>query len=171
VRANKGHAVQSTKQSGLAAAPSAADLEILTRTICGEADEESFEGKLAVGCVVINRARIARAYVAANHKPHILFGDGSISLACTIGHNGVHQFSCWNEGRDKARMLAATMETPGYADCMRAARMAINGSGENPIGGATYYYNPRRVVKTPPWAVGRTPSSTVGNHLFFDKVN
>jgi spore germination cell wall hydrolase CwlJ-like protein len=147
------------------------DKDVLARTVFGEASGEPFNGKLAVAFVIINRAKLARAYVETHRHPHPLFGNGTIADACKIGRGGIHQFSCWNDGKDRDRMLRATNGVPGWNDCVKVAAIAIEQPDKNPIGQCTHYYNPRKVKKTPLWAVGLTPAFHIGNHVFHDHVN
>ena len=83
------------------------DIDILARTVYGEARSESELGKLAVAWVVVNRSRKYRK------------GLGEICLL------SIH-FSCWNNGRNNdanqlAMMMAETSD-PVFASCVMAAR-------------------------------------------------
>lgn len=153
------------------------DVKLLARsvipslTIFGEASDQPFEGKLGVGFVMAHRALAAKAYIARNGKHHPLFGDGTLASACTMHSGPIHQFSCWNDGADKLRMLAVTEETPGFIDCVRAAILAAEYRVPSPVGGALYYYNPNEVARTPAWAEGIPHCAIIGDHHFFDKAN
>jgi N-acetylmuramoyl-L-alanine amidase len=68
------------------------DIDVVARTLYGEARGEGKQGMIAVACVIVTRAMIAAEYVDANGKPHPLFGDGSLASAC----QAPLQFSCWD---------------------------------------------------------------------------
>jgi hypothetical protein len=112
---------------GAAATPvSRGDLEVLARIIKGEANHCSFEGKVAVAAVVLNRVR-ARGF------PKTIPG---------VAHQP-WQFSCYNPN-----VRARLYHGPVSAACWEAARAAV--AGRDPTRGATYYFNPYLVK--PSWA-------------------
>ncbi len=105
---------------------SQADLEVLARIIKGEASVCTFEGKVAVGAVVLNR-------VAAPGFPGTIAG---------VAHQP-WQFSCYNaDVRDRLYW------GPIPQSCWDAARAAV--AGQDPSRGATFYFNPYLVL--PSWA-------------------
>lgn len=105
---------------------SQAELEVLARIIKGEASVCTFEGKVAVGAVVLNR-------VAAPGFPKTITG---------VAHQP-WQFSCYNaDVRDRLYW------GPIPQSCWDAARAAI--AGQDPSRGATFYFNPYLV--RPYWA-------------------
>lgn len=105
---------------------SQAELEVLARIIKGEASVCTFEGKVAVGAVVLNR-------VAAPGFPNTITG---------VAHQP-WQFSCYNaDVRDRLYW------GPIPQDCWAAARAAV--AGQDPSRGATFYFNPYLV--RPYWA-------------------
>ncbi|MGA7673526.1 MAG: cell wall hydrolase [Rhizomicrobium sp.] len=146
------------------------DIDVLARTVFGEARGESFEGQCAVAQVIVNRAEIAQAYVALHGHAHPRFGNGTIRSACQSAFKGIHQFSCWNDGDPtKARMLAATDADPTFVTAKTVARLVTNGNETNRVDGCTHYFNP--AVASPPWAAGKKPFATIGHHQFFNTVN
>jgi uncharacterized protein YraI len=103
-----------------------ADVEVLARIVKGEAAQCSFDGKVAVAAVVLNR-------VKANGFPGTIAG---------VAHQP-YQFSCYNaDVRDRLYW------GPIPQSCMDAARAAL--AGQDPSRGATFYFNPYLVK--PSWA-------------------
>lgn len=132
-------------------------VDVLARTLWGEARGESVRGKEAVAAVVINRVRRARARGG-------YWWGGSVVEVC----RRPWQFSCWNDGDPNATKCAAvTVEDRNFRACLRIARRAVAGVLDDPTGGATHYHH-RAVV--PPWTRGRVPSAEIGNHLFYNDV-
>ena len=95
-----------------------ANVELLARLISAEARGEPYVGQVAVGAVVMNRTR------------HPSF-PGTISGV--IYQRGA--FSCIDDGQ---------FYQPVADSAYRAARAAI--SGNDPTGGAIYYYNPAKTT-------------------------
>jgi len=148
------------------------DLETLARTIYGEARGELYPGKIAVGCVVVNRSRIAARFFAEKGRPHPLFGSGTLAEAC----QAPWQFSCWNGLTDETKsaadpnlpkLLSVPLTDPLMAICVKAARAASD--GPDITKSATHYY--ASGTPMPHWAVGKTPALTIGHHLFFNNIN
>ncbi|MEZ6184970.1 MAG: cell wall hydrolase [Planctomycetota bacterium] len=116
--------------SGGAFNATAAEVEILARICKGEAGIASYENKVAVAAVVLNRVRSRR-------HPNTIRG---------VAHQP-YQFSCYNP-RYRNRLYYGPIPN----DCWRAAREAL--SGRDPSRGATFYFNPYLV--RPSWARGMT---------------
>ncbi|HEY8393201.1 MAG TPA: cell wall hydrolase [Thermaerobacter sp.] len=102
-------------QKGSAVAASLADVELLARVIKIEAGGEPYEGKVAVGAVIVNRMRSSRF---PNSLRAVVFAPG--------------QFPGVTEMIDEVR--------PSASD-IRAAKEAL--AGRDPSNGALYFYNPR----------------------------
>ena len=125
---------------------SQADLEILARIVKGEAALCSFEGKVAVAAVVLNRVQ-ARGF------------PGTIR---EVAHQP-YQFSCYN-----ANVRDRLYWGPIPQSCWDAARAAL--AGQDPGGGATYYFNPYLVK--PSWArtmrfITRIGTNATNAHDFY----
>ena len=112
------------------------DLEYLARTIYGEARGESFEGKVAVAAVVLNRVESGQY---GNSIREVIFQMGA--------------FSAVSDGQYNLQPDDASYE---------AAREALNGS--DPTSGAIYFWNPN--TATDSWVYTRTVIRTIGNHVF-----
>ena len=126
------------------------DREILALTLQAEAGGEGYDGMLAAGSVIANRAASGK------------YGEGISGVIMKPG-----QFSAWNgvtgyaggEGAidmDKVR--------PGKS-ALKAADAIISGDYTDVTGGATHYYNPN--VASPAWG-GNVGSNwtDIGNHRF-----
>lgn len=132
------------------------DLDVLTRTLFGEARGESAEGQAAVGYVVKNRA---------NWTPSAWWGD-TISGVCKKSY----QFSSWNvNDPNRSKMLMLSKTDPIYIVLNDIAARVISGEIEDPtqeIGGATQY----KVAGTKAswdYAVADLPSKQIGKHVFW----
>lgn len=154
--------------------PSWRDLDVLARTVWGEARGESEQGRVAVAHVALNRARIAAA-----GKRRKLFGDGTVAGACLAAK----QFSCWNPGAPCAPGLLGRAATPpggraiiiglsaddaGYQEALWAALSAALGKIPDPTGGSTHYH---AYHVSPSWAAGHVPACAIGRHKFYNDVN
>ena len=112
------------------------DVYLLARVIEGEAADEPFAGKVAVGAVILNRTRSAAF-------PH--------SLAGVIYQP--HAFESVNNGQ---------YNRPVTEEALRAAMLAM--SGWDPTGGAIYFWNPAKLVN--PWIWTRNIITQIGRHVF-----
>jgi N-acetylmuramoyl-L-alanine amidase len=115
---------------------SSQDLDYLAHTIYGEARGESFEGKVAVAAVVLNRADSGQ------------FGNSIREVIFQMG-----AFSAVSDGQYYLQPDDASYE---------AAREALN--GWDPTNGAIYFWNPN--TATDGWVYTRTVIKTIGNHVF-----
>lgn len=126
------------------------DLDILARTIYGEARGEDWEGKIAVGHVVLNRA--IRRDTSAAHEAQRPW-----------------QFSCWNHNDpNRAKLLAVTEADAAFRECLRAAEAVLTGAEPDPTEGATHYHTP---AVSPFWSRGKEPCAVIGGHLFFNDID
>lgn len=141
------------------------DVDILARTIVGEARGEGQSGMELVASTVMNRVRAARAFVAAHGRFHPLFGDGSPASACLKPY----QFSCWLAGDPNRAIIEALDETKSiFRQALNVARDAIAGTLEDRTNGATHY---KRIGTPAKWAIGKTPCFTEGHHEFYRDID
>lgn len=132
--------------------------EILARTIQAEASGESYDGKVAVGAVIANRAASGR------------FGKGIDGVILKRG-----QFSPWNSwtGYAGGSQGKDMMNIKVSKDSYKAADSIIGGTYVDKTGGATHYVNTK--VSKPKWlsAMKGRKRGTVqlGNHLFGNADN
>ena len=126
------------------------DREILAITLQAEAGGEGYDGMLATGSVIANRAASGK------------YGKGISGVIMKPG-----QFSAWNgvtgyaggEGAINMDKVRPTKEA------LRAAEAILSGDYTDVTGGATHYYNPK--VASPAWG-GNVGSNwiDIGNHRF-----
>jgi N-acetylmuramoyl-L-alanine amidase len=130
------------------------DLEILARTIEAEARGEPFEGKIAVGAVIANRAA-SGSY--GNNIKGVILRKG--------------QFSPWNKytGHAGGRQGKDMMKFRASKDSYKAANAILTGMYEDPTNGSTHYVN-ERVAEGQSWIQTmknrKRGTVTIGNHLF-----
>lgn len=149
---------QPDQESQTPPAPPGSAADVLARTLWGEARGEKVRGIEAVAAVVMNRVRRAQ-----NRGGRYWWGN-SIQQVC----QKPWQFSCWNPGDpNRAKLEQVSEQDRTFRICLRVARRAAAGVLDDPTGGATHYHTQN---VAPPWARGRTPSASIGNHLFYNDV-
>jgi len=130
------------------------DLDILSRTIYGEARGETAEGKTAVGRTIINRWQSGR-----------WFAGKTIAETC----QKPWQYSCWNlNDPNRAKLLAVSPGKPSMQNSIRAAEAAERGEGPEWLVGCTHYHT---TAVRPNWAEGQTPAGQIGSHVFYRNIN
>ena len=127
------------------------DMEILAKTIFGEARGESQEGQIAVACCVFNRFKSGK-----------WFGAKTIAGVCLKPW----QFSCWNKNDPNSQKIMA-LTFPVYSKYFSVIEEAKK---DDITKGATHYYNPS-ICNRPKWAEGRKPCVKIGKHLFFKDID
>lgn len=138
------------RMTGLPGLIEFADLDIMARTVWGEARGESREGKLAVAWVIMNRQMAGKWYAGEY-----------ISQTC----QKARQFSCWNrEDPNRALLTKLALRDSTFRECVWAAAAALAGAEPDPTNGATHYHT---AAVRPEWAVGQTPTCTIGRHVFY----
>lgn len=139
------------------------DIDTLTRTIWGEARNQGMEGMIAVAWCIRNRVDMD---LHNDGKPD-WWGEGYAGVCLRKW-----QFSCWNAGDPNEPYLRGRKAIPGreYAEAHEAALAAAHGYEPDPTGGATHYYNPKAVTKTPVWVRGAALTKQIGAHIFFKDV-
>jgi N-acetylmuramoyl-L-alanine amidase len=120
----------------------ATDLYWLSRIINAEAEAEPYNGKVAVGNVILNR-------VHSSDFPNTIKG------VIFDYYQGIPQFSPVADG---------TIYNTPSADSIRAAKDAL--TGVRPVGSATYFFNPDKASGS--WIVAnKTFVMRIGNHVFY----
>ena len=127
------------------------DMEIMAKTIFGEARGETREGQVAVACCILNR-----------FKSKKWFSAKTIAGVC----QKPWQFSCWNKNDPNAQKIA-NLSYSVYSKYFPIIKDAVRCDITN---GATHYYAPK-VVKCPKWAEGKEPCAEIGHHLFFKEID
>lgn len=133
-------------------------LDVMARTIWGEARGESHQGRIAVGWVIRNRAEMD----LHNDGMPDWWGEGIVGVCKRPG-----QFSCWNKSDvNRAKLLSVTPKDVAFSGCLKAARAVLTGEASDPTKGATHYHT---AAVSPPWAKG-LKYATIGNHRFYKDV-
>jgi N-acetylmuramoyl-L-alanine amidase len=139
--------------------PDSRDIDILARTIWGEARGGGYSGMAAVASVIMNRVNLD-----LNHdgKPD-WWGEG-VQGVCLKKW----QFSCWLENDPNRAKLLAVNERDGlFRQALAIARKAVAGEMKDETKGATHYH---AIYMTPKWAVGKRWCARIGRHLFYRLV-
>ncbi len=131
------------------------DLDILARTIYGEARGEFYlfgiTPLLAVANVIVNRYRKN-------------FGK-SISEICLAPY----QFSCWNKNDVNYKIITQkTIDDIVFGKCQEIAEKVLNEKWPDITYGCDHYH--ARAIK-PKWAVGRIPNHIFGTQYFYSIKN
>ena len=128
----------------------ASDIDILARTVWGEARGEEFLGQRCVAHVVINRWQADEGQFRK---------DDTIATAC-LRHA---QFSCWTATDPNfEEMQTIGPEARSFRIAMRAALEALD--EPDPTEGARHY---KTAGVNPEWSKGREPVIVMGSHYFF----
>ena|GEM_PF-1155664 len=109
---------------------------LLARLIEGEAADEPYEGKVAVGAVVVNRTKSSKF---PRTIPGVIYQADA--------------FESVSNGQ---------INRPLSRDSLDAAVDALN--GKDPTGGALYFWNP--ATSTSPWVWSRPVVTRIGGHMF-----
>lgn len=112
------------------------DVYLLAKVIEGEAADEPYTGKVAVGAVMMNRVQSASF-------PNTLAGVVYQPHAFESVTNGQYN-------------------RPTSEESIKAAQQAMN--GWDPSGGALFFWNPSKPVSA--WIWTRSIINTIGNHVF-----
>lgn len=133
----------------LRSSPSRDSVDVLARTLWGEARSEGRRGMEAVGCVILNRAANPRWW-----------GHDIVSVCLSPW-----QFSAWNpDDRNRRVMVAVTGADRQFAIALEIAREAVGGRLPDITSGADHYH---ATYVNPLWAQGRRPVATIGVHRFY----
>ncbi len=123
------------------------ELTLLTMCIYGESRSESYEGKLAIGYVVMNRLK-ERKWFGKTLREVIL---------------KPYQFSCFNQNDPNYRKLFKP-QVRYWKECFKAAWNAYSKLGQDPTEGANHYC---RYNITPKWIHKMDHKKKIGNHIFY----
>lgn len=130
------------------------EVDILARTIWGEARGEGSLGMQAVASVILNRVDIAE------EKGGYWWGNTIIQIC-----QKPYQFSCWNEDDPNLEKLKAVSQSDiHFATALRIARRAVFSRLEDPTKGATHYH---AASIHPYWAKNEKPLTVIGQHIFY----
>lgn len=133
------------------------DIDVMARTLWGEARSEGVKGMEAVAHVILNRVQYA-----INNGGDYWWGNSVVTVC-----QRPYQFSCWNfSDPNRVKIIALDASDHYFATCLRIARRAVNGQlGDDFTHGATHYHTKD---VNPVWARGKTPITIIGRHKFYD---
>lgn len=132
-------------------------VDVLARTLWGEARGEGTQGMEAVASVVLNRVAVAM------EKGGYWWGNDIISVC-----QKPYQFSCWNRSDANYRKLQALTEKDiHFATALRIARRAVADVLPDATNDATHYHANSIL---PDWANGQTPTTVIGHHIFYKLI-
>ena len=135
--------------------PQSQHVDILARTIWGEARGEGLTGQEAVACVVLNRLQKAQ-----RRRDGMWWGNTILQIC-----RKPYQFSCWNANDPNyLKLLKVDGNDKAFAVALRIARRAVAGILKDHTNGATHYHH-KRIL--PNWAIGQIPVAEIGNHIFY----
>lgn len=125
-------------------------IDVLSRTIYGEARNQSEAGMAAVAWVVLNRAKNPRWW-----------GKDVISVCMCPW-----QFSCWNAGDpNRAIILHVDSNDSAYREACRVSQAVLNGDVLDPTDGADSYF--AATSKAPSWSENAVFTVQIGAHRFY----
>ena len=130
------------------------EVDVLTRTVYGEARGESADGQAAVAWVIRNRASKGPAYMGKTIKEVCLKPQ---------------QFSCWNSNdSNRSTLLSLDTNSPQYKSIRDIVVQVLNGTRADNTLGSLHYHASR--IK-PKWITGKSPAVTIGNHMFYNDID
>lgn len=139
------------------------DLQIMARTLWGEARGEGIEGLEAVARVIINRYKAKKwftGYRVENGRKIPAIKETCLKKS---------QFSCWNKkDANYPKLLLVDEKNPVFVKCLDIAEKAIDGRLPDFTNNATFYHT--RAIK-PKWALHHSPCYETGGHLFYNDIN
>lgn len=131
-----------------------AEVDVLARTLWGEARGEGSTGMEAVASVILNRVEVAKRHGG------YWWGNNIIQVC-----QKPYQFSCWNKlDPNFKKLTAVTEEDMHFATAQRIARRAMLGFIKDMTYGATHYHT---FNMTPEWAKTQKPTVRIGRHVFY----
>ncbi len=134
-------------------------VEILARTIYGEARGEDLKGKEAIACIVLNRVKKAK------ENGGVFWWGNTIETICLKKW----QFSCWNkDDPNYNKLISVTEENAVFAICKRIAKKAVCGLLKDFTFNSTHYHTKNI---SPNWSKGKAPICEIGNHYFYNNIN
>lgn len=127
-------------------------VDIVAKTIYGEARNQGYQGMQAVANVIANRVKIKGWW-----------GDDFRSVCLKN-----YQFSCWLQADPNRNIImSATITDPIYAQCVNIAKLAIGGQLPDIVCGADSY----EVTGTNAvWGRTLHPVAVIGSHSFYMTV-
>ena len=137
------------------AANSDREIDVVAKTLWGEARGEGEDGMRAVACVIGNRKALRWR------------GKTGFAAVCLDRF----QFSCWNDNDPNRARLEAIDRTPdaSFAQALVIAREVVSNQLGDFTFGATHYFA-SSLKSRPFWAQGKNTCFQLGKHLFFKDI-
>lgn len=136
------------------------DIDVMARTMWGEARGEGALGMQAVANVIANRAAISE------EKGSYWWGNGIEGVAKRF-RGDQHQFSCWDESDPNyKKIMALTDNDPTFVMAKRIARGVLSGSYYDNTEGAEHFRVRSASVE---WANPAQVTARIKNHIFENK--
>jgi hypothetical protein len=143
------------------------DVDVMIRTVIGEAALEDDVGKIAVAHVILNRARANLPWYGGKNV-------ADVALHKTVRYLGNNrkittwQFEPWMSRKDYLWSISSKSEL--YRKTENIVKMCIKGVYDDPTDGATHFLNPEIVKsrtggKLPKWASAN--GVRIGRHVFY----
>ena len=124
------------------------DIDVLARTLWGEARGEGREGMTAVANVVMNRVNSKR-------------WPGTVAEVC----QQPFQFSCWlSSDPNRSKLMAVTEDDSAFKIALEIAKYAVEEELFDITKGANHYH---AWSVSPSWAKGVNPVVYIGSHIFY----
>lgn len=130
------------------------DIQILAKTIYGEANHHNLSEMEAIANVIINRVK------QSQNGMNVWWGE-TIAQVCLKPA----QFSCW-QPNSKIDWLQPLNDAV-YQICRRIAVRAIKGLLPDNTKGGVYYHS---IHTHPRWAYASVPCAKIGDLLFYDII-
>lgn len=128
-------------------------LDVMARTLWGEARGEGRAGMRAVASTILNRAA----------RP--CWWGRSVAEVCLKPR----QFSCWlDSDPNRAKLLSIDGRDRAFATALSISVDALAGILPDYTFGATHYH---ALQSAPAWASGRTPCAVIGRHAFYNDID
>lgn len=125
------------------------EIDILARTIWGEARGEGTQGMQAVANVIMNRVN------------GLSWFGNTVEGVC----KKPNQFSCWNASDPNSSMCALIQKSDvQFQQCLNIASLAASGQLADITGGANHYH--AASIK-PYWVDASKKTVQIGNHIFY----
>jgi len=134
----------------------ARELDVMTRTLWGEAGDLGEEAMRAVAAVILNRCRFGKWW-----------GRNTVDVCLRP-----FQFRCWDVSSPAIhRMRAAKADDPDLQAAYEIAKVALaRGIMPDPTNGATHYY-PDWVVPAPAWTGDHQPIKRIAGLCFYNNID
>ena len=128
------------------------EIDLMARTLYGEARGEGDQGMQAVANVIMNRVNAGKWY-------------GKTVEEVVLKPK---QFSCWNESDpNREKIVQVTASNPTFLRALAISKGAYEGTLDDITRGATHYHY---YQITPIWADKMEPTVRIGNHIFYKEV-